>query len=97
MLTANSKNANAMLAVSSRNKHMTSWWHTIAYYGILMCSLDPCQLYFGIGVVDMGPWGLQFHAEKNAPRRLSKRLDAPGKSEAETHKTTVTCQPCVTH
>ena len=30
----------------------------MAYYGILMCSLDPYQLHYGIGVVDMGPWGL---------------------------------------
>ena len=66
-------------------------------YGTLMCSLDPCQLHCGIGVVDMGPWGLEFHAEKNAPRRLSKRLEAPDfKSEAETGRTTVTCRPRVT-
>ena len=68
----------------------------MAYYGILMSSLDPCQLYCVIGVVDMGPWGLEFHAEKNAPTRLSKRLEAPGKSEAETRRTTVTCRPSVT-
>ena len=70
----------------------------MAYYGILMCSLDPCQLYcgIGIGVLDMGPWGLEFHAEKNAPRRLSKRLEAPGKPEAETRRTPVTCRPRVT-
>ena len=65
-----------------------------------MCSLDPCQLYCDIGdigVVDMGPWGLEFHAEKNARRRLSKRLEEPEvKSEAETRRTTVTCRPRVT-
>ena len=50
MLTANSKNTNTMLAIS-----------LAAYYGILMCSLDSCQLYRGIGVVDMDPGGLEFH------------------------------------
>ena len=64
----------------------------MAYYHILMCSLDPCQLHCGIGVVDMSPWGLEFHTETNVPRRLSKRLEAPGKSEAETRRTTVTCR-----
>ena len=52
----------------------------MAYYGILMCSLDPCQLYcgIGIGVVDMGPWGKRSSTlRKNAPRRLLKRLEAP--------------------
>lgn len=40
----------------------------MAYYGILMCSLAPCQV-----------------SEKNAPRRLSERLEAPeGRPEAET-------------
>ena len=72
----------------------------MAYYGILMCSLDPCQLHCDIGVVcvvDMRPWGLEFHAKKNAHRRLSKRLEAPEvKSKAETRRTTVACRPRVT-
>ena len=59
----------------------------MAYYGTMAYSLDPCQLYCGIGVVDMGPSGLEFHTEKNAPKRLLKRLEAPGKSEAETRRT----------
>ena len=69
----------------------------MTYYGIRIYSLDPCQLYCGIGVVDMGPWGLEFHTEKNAPRRLRKRLETPEvKSEAETPRTTVTGRPRVT-
>ena len=51
----------------------------MAYYGILMimCSLDPCQLYCVIGVVDMGPWGREFHADE-------KRAQAPVKKVGRT-------------
>ena len=52
MLTANSKNTNTMLAISSRNIYDL----VVAYYGILMCSLDLCQLCCGISVVDMWPF-----------------------------------------
>ena len=39
-------------------------WLVACYgiHGILTRSLDPWQLYCGIGVVDMGPW------EKGVPR-----------------------------
>ena len=54
MLTANSKNTNTMLVIVSRNIY--DW--LVAYYGILGHThmfFGRCQLYCGIGVVDMGP------------------------------------------